>query len=333
MLFFKKSILILLSFILSIYISELTCSYFKFYADTFPVKIKSDENLPYLMESNQHLKSVYKKTIFINKDGFRDNLSKKDTKNTFRIMVLGDSSTFGWGLNFEETYPHLLKLKLIKKNKNKIEIFNLGHPGFNFTDYYNLYLKAQKKIKPNLIVIGVNTNDYYTDKMNLYIEDGVAREYNSIWYKLKIPSSVLIKLRESSLYLTIRTAFKNIKTTFKKDIALNYKVDRKIIKNRNERMFSLLNKFKTIAKDNSIKIHIIYWPINIEIKNNSYEFKELRDILIEASKDENLFFHDMFNDFVNSKQLIYNNKYDLVHPSKYGHNLIAKRLAKKIQFN
>lgn len=330
---FKKSIILLSTFLICIYISELICSYFKFYADTFPVKIKSNENLPYLMESNQLLKSAYKKTIFINKYGYRDSLSKQYFKDAYRIMVLGDSSTFGWGLNFEETYPHFLKNELMKKNKKNIEVFNLGHPGFNLIDYYKLCLEAQKKIKFNLIVIGINSNDYQTLKLDLFIQDGIAREYNSIWYKIRIPSTILIKLRDSSLYLTIRNAYKNIKQIFKSNSELNYKIDPKATNESKKKIFSILSEFGNIASENKIPIYMVYWPVAIEMKNKSHKYPEFLDLLKDASKRyNNVFFYDIFNDFVNSKQEIYN-KFDLVHPSKYGHSLIAKKLAESIQLN
>ena len=330
---FKKSIILLSSFLICIYISELVCSYFKFYADTFPVKIKSDKNLPYLMESNQLSKSAYKKTIFINKYGYRDSLSKQYFKDAYRIMVLGDSSTFGWGLNFEETYPYFLKNELMKKNKKNIEVFNLGHPGFNLIEYHKLYLQTQKKIKPNLIVIGMNSNDYQTSKLNLFIKDGIAREYNSIWYKIRIPSAILIKLRDSSLYLTIRNAYKNLKKILKSNSKLNYKIDQKAVNESKEKIFSILSKFGNIASENKIPIYMVYWPVDIEIKNKTHMYPEFLNLLKNASnRYDNMFFYDIFNEFVNSKQEIYN-KFDLVHPSKYGHILIAKKLAESIQLN
>ncbi|HJO39516.1 MAG TPA: hypothetical protein QF650_13055 [Vicinamibacterales bacterium] len=52
--------------------------------------------------------------LSINNLGFRDDedyqLAKHD--KTFRILVLGDSVTFGHGVRFEDTWPYLLRQRL-----------------------------------------------------------------------------------------------------------------------------------------------------------------------------------------------------------------------------
>jgi hypothetical protein len=72
--------------------------------------------------------------VRINSLGFRD---RKDypldkAPNTFRIIVLGDSVTFGHGTLDETTYPHLLEQQLRAWRPNvNWEVWNLGVPGYN----------------------------------------------------------------------------------------------------------------------------------------------------------------------------------------------------------
>jgi len=102
------------------------------------------------------------KPLNINNLGFRDDqdYSFKKRSGTFRIIVLGDSVTFGHGCRFEETWPYLLKQKLIRwDNRTKWEVWNLGVPGYD-TD---LELKTLEEIgpraKPDLVIVGFYEND------------------------------------------------------------------------------------------------------------------------------------------------------------------------------
>ena len=69
--------------------------------------------------------------VKINDLGFRDprNYSLAKTPGTFRILVLGDSVTFGHGAVYETTYPYLLEQRL-KQWRPDVEwqVWNLGVP-------------------------------------------------------------------------------------------------------------------------------------------------------------------------------------------------------------
>ena len=49
--------------------------------------------------------------IYINKDGFRDSNINKSIKSN-QIVAIGDSHTFGYGLNYEDTWPAILSENL-----------------------------------------------------------------------------------------------------------------------------------------------------------------------------------------------------------------------------
>lgn len=70
------------------------------------------------------------KPVYINSKGTRgeDFEESKPKKNVYRIICLGDSGTFGWGLSESETYSGLLKEKLQKYvgDSLKIEVINAG---------------------------------------------------------------------------------------------------------------------------------------------------------------------------------------------------------------
>ena len=106
------------------------------------------------------LGKTYKAKLKVNSYGLRDEerpiLMDDDV---YRIVVLGDSITFGNGVEMEDTFPKILEHKLndVYKDTKRIQLFNLGVPGYN-TVFEYLYLKESYDIfRPHLIIFEFTT--------------------------------------------------------------------------------------------------------------------------------------------------------------------------------
>jgi len=94
---------------------------------------------------------------FINRLGFRDgDYTFKKPHNTTRVLALGDSLTFGLGVENYESYPKILEVELNKNsNLDKVyEVLNMGLLGYGAIEYQNTYLEEGRRFKPDIIVIG-----------------------------------------------------------------------------------------------------------------------------------------------------------------------------------
>jgi len=102
--------------------------------------------------------------VHINSLGFRDPRDYSLTKapNTLRILVLGDSVTFGHGSVYEHTYPRLLELSL-KAWRPLIDwqIWNLGVPGYDTSQELTTLLQDGPRYRPDLVVVGFLENDVF----------------------------------------------------------------------------------------------------------------------------------------------------------------------------
>ena len=69
----------------------------------------------------------------INSDGFRDRrYARPKPTSVFRVLVLGDSITFGYGVEQAESYPKLLESELAEVARSvPVEVLNLGVGGYN----------------------------------------------------------------------------------------------------------------------------------------------------------------------------------------------------------
>ncbi|MBM09453.1 MAG: hypothetical protein CMF69_07740 [Magnetovibrio sp.] len=86
-----------------------------------------------------------------------------------RIILIGDSQTFGWGLSDKGTWANQLQCALEQTNPGKFEVINLGFPGAQVDQLYQRGIGQVEPVigKGDIIVISVTWNDlitYYVGK-------------------------------------------------------------------------------------------------------------------------------------------------------------------------
>jgi hypothetical protein len=92
-------------------------------------------------------------TISINSIGCRGAdypLHKKG--DTFRIIIVGGSNTFGISVDDNQTYPYLLEKKLHESGKGNYEVWNCGIPAYSLLQKVE-YAKLMRKYDPDILVI------------------------------------------------------------------------------------------------------------------------------------------------------------------------------------
>lgn len=116
----------------------------------------------------------------INEDRYRGKLISKES-NFKKIVVLGDSHSFGIGVNDHETYPYKLDFLL-----EDFEIMNLSSPGWGLTHQINRYLTLAENLNPEIIIIQFCSNDPSDNEREKSI---IWDEENSRFLKVKINDS------------------------------------------------------------------------------------------------------------------------------------------------
>jgi lysophospholipase L1-like esterase len=96
----------------------------------------------------------------INADGFRDRIrSRPKPDGAFRILALGDSVTFGYGVEQEETYPMQLEAAFAGRAAGRIEVLNLGVGGYNPYTEAMLFADLGPAYQPDLVLVQFCIND------------------------------------------------------------------------------------------------------------------------------------------------------------------------------
>ena len=98
--------------------------------------------------------------IEINSDSYRGKLySEEKPEGVYRIIVLGDSFTFGSGVNINGTFPYIIEQMLNNGSKTEYQVINLGVPGYGLEDNCDRFLRDGVKYNPDLVILTYLSND------------------------------------------------------------------------------------------------------------------------------------------------------------------------------
>ena len=76
-----------------------------------------------------------------------------------RILFLGDSCTFGYGVAHDEAFPHVVESILREKSGGKVECINAGVPGYTLFQGYRYLATEGLRHQPDLVVLNFGWND------------------------------------------------------------------------------------------------------------------------------------------------------------------------------
>lgn len=103
-------------------------------------------------------------TMTINSQGLRDReFALQKDPGTYRIMILGDSMTVGWGAPVEETYPKVLEQRIAESRPDaslpRVEVINTGVGNYNTCQEVAYFQERGLKYQPDMVVLGFYIND------------------------------------------------------------------------------------------------------------------------------------------------------------------------------
>lgn len=76
-----------------------------------------------------------------------------------RVLIAGDSITFGIGVGDDEAFPRRLQALLDERGNRDVEVWNTGVPAYSMADHLGLLRRRLLALKPDLIVLQLSRND------------------------------------------------------------------------------------------------------------------------------------------------------------------------------
>jgi len=137
-----------------------------------------------VMKPGTHMK-IYDVEVQTNDLGFRDNHAVVPPKapGEFRIIVLGDSFTFGPGIDYSHIYTSLLQERL-QRGHPQVTVINLAVEGYNIIQYAAVLEEVGLSLKPDAVLLSLfPVNDFELDTYAMNYQVATGHPPASPWYE------------------------------------------------------------------------------------------------------------------------------------------------------
>jgi lysophospholipase L1-like esterase len=126
---------------------------------------------------------------------------------TLRVLVLGDSISFGHGVKAEESWPELLEA-LVSRPGRRVEVINTAAPGNGpMQEYHDL--RRNRSLAPDVVVLQITLNDVVEPYLFLKRLGGNGRDYHGVedgshlHHVLQQRSGLYLALRQGLVFLRL----------------------------------------------------------------------------------------------------------------------------------
>jgi lysophospholipase L1-like esterase len=247
--------------------------------------------------------------VSINSKGLRDYEYAYDTPpGVTRILALGDSVTFGWGVELEKTYPKVLERLLNGgPNRDRYEVLNGGVGNFTTSRIIGFYDYELHKYQPSVVIFAFylnNANDTPDSKWKFLFDT-----------PLEFPVFLWSRLQAVSARSGVSKSFDDFYRDLYSDDNPQYVTFRA---NLSGFLRRLLEQRKVVV--------VASVPDMRDLQRPTYRFQFVTDRLAKIARDEGAYFVDLYPAVAGiSADKILNTPEDR-HPNADGHRRLAEAL-------
>jgi len=260
-------------------------------------------------DMNKHVDPLTFDYTTTNSNGFRgDEFSLEKRKGVFRIISLGDSSTFGDCVRNGETFSAVLKNN---PDRSKVEVINAGIPGYTSHQVLKYLAMEILNLDPDVVIVMVGANDMTPAKNNIPDKERVQAD------------KLILKTRKTfgrlKTYQFLMSKLISFSEKFKRRGSENGKM---VLRVGYDDFVSNLIKIKKLGERKGFAVIFMTVPHMFEIEHqmNPYTRKAANQsgaILLDLAKQMKV--------LQNQGESLYQD--DGGHPSVAGHAHIARMLS------
>ncbi len=286
--------------------------------------------------------------VKVSSQGLRDREFPVERNHRFRIVVLGDSITFGNFLSVEDTYPKKLEDLLNADDKDAYEVLNFGVGGYDLHNYLALLKGRVVQYAPDLVVIGLCVNDIGVASPNrayiegllpvgegldsrlwLFVRQSLARVMIANWQERLNADSQYRKVYEERIRSVDDDPFLVQAISDLSTVAKRHSLPLFLLLYASPSHVGTLGynfgQFQSIAVVNSFKIVVI--PIPVLTTDHENEWAIATRIIDHELRKYGIDKVDVAPEFwTTGLSTLRVNSADSVHPNSRGHQLIAAKL-------
>ena len=271
---------------------------------------------------------AFSKKVFTDKFGFRvPNKNFKYNKNNSSVLIIGDSVSFGVGVEEKNTF-----IGALRNNFKNLNFFNSSVSGYHLKIYPEVVKKNKNLSSLNEVIFFFTLNDISFEK-TVFKESEINQNikfFNKFKSNRYFAKLNFFLRNKSVFYMWIKGIISKPSERHFYHMYPIYQDDSAV-----EKLSKEINELKKITDKNNLKLSVIVLPYEFQtrVENcNSYFLKpqnKISNILINL----NIKFKDYTEIFCNyEKPSLLFLKYDPVHLSPEGHMLVFNLLKKDLNY-
>lgn len=297
--------------------------------------------------------------VELNSYGTRDReYSESKPEGTIRIAVLGDSITFGFGVELDNTYHKLLEKKLNQSADTKFDVpsFNMGAADTLWA--MDKYLKQVRAFHPDIVILGFCLNDIsdysHFELSEQQIVDNTPLESRIIGYFLRV--HYLLRRYSHLYFLSVERSkpflYRNFLDIRRKDPEywIPIETDTPEYKKRFDSTIKKLVEFSEIVKKDGARFIVVIFPYEIQLSDKHVDLyareyrltryadaprAEVQKQLIQAFQANNIEFIDLLQPYRTFSRenpdtpMFFRSivgVIDWMHPNDKGHEVAAQAI-------
>jgi lysophospholipase L1-like esterase len=259
------------------------------------------------------------KTVFIDEFGFRKISSPEHYNDSW--IILGDSVTFGVGVETEETFVQLLQNTL-----PRTKVWNTAVIGYNIKNYRDVlyHLTSEQQNIPNVrkVLLFLCLNDI---DLNDRIEQAPSKRALNYRYVQNVLSFMR---RHSRLYMRLKAALTDrSEFYFLNDYQLYQEGGESLTQS-----MKILDEMNTFLRGRNIALTVVILPYEYQLRTKVAQYLGPQKLLAAHFKELDIFYLDAYGSFESSEgdekeNFLYA---DFGHLSKKGHRIVFELLKEKV---
>ena len=254
----------------------------------------------------------YGVSIKTNSLGLRDyEYSIEKPENKKRVIFLGDSFTFGWGVPLEKLYSKQVE-KMLNSEEKKVEVINMGVGNYNSIMEVELFKRRGLTLDPDMVILMYFVND--TEPVP----------------PVKSKAEYLI-LKNSYFMAFLFDRFVKVKTHFDKNFEWSEYYSNLYSSENSKNLAATEKAIKeliNLCKDNGIRLLIVNIPELRALKR--YKFQKATSFIRSLAEQENVSFLDLLPALVEYDPESLWVSLEDPHASELANGIIAEKIYDKI---
>lgn len=131
--------------------------------------------------------------------------------DVLRVLTLGDSIVYGWGVEAHERFTDRLEARLERELPREVEVWNLGVPGYSLDQTLWTYELHGRPLRADVVMVCVVMNDIAIAETDTFRGLGKPRLVlrDGVWQRVEAPAELVrprampLKLRLSGWFATV----------------------------------------------------------------------------------------------------------------------------------